>query len=67
MATPRRWTKLGWRGSCAKTTLASLVWRNDADDFEGVSHGRDAVRAVGVPVVMGGPHVTEVPDEPLGR
>lgn len=27
----------------------------------------DAVRAVGVPVVMGGPHVTEVPDEPLGR
>ncbi len=27
----------------------------------------DAVRAAGVPVVMGGPHVTEVPDEPLGR
>jgi radical SAM superfamily enzyme YgiQ (UPF0313 family) len=27
----------------------------------------DAVRAVGVPVVMGGPHVTELPDEPLGR
>lgn len=27
----------------------------------------DAIRAVGVPVVMGGPHVTEVPDEPLGR
>ena len=27
----------------------------------------DAVRAIGVPVVMGGPHVTEVPDEPLGR
>jgi len=27
----------------------------------------DAVRATGVPVVMGGPHVTEVPDEPLGR
>ena len=26
-----------------------------------------AVRAIGVPVVMGGPHVTEVPDEPLGR
>src|ERR1700730_16261783 len=24
----------------------------------------DAVRAAGVPVVMGGPHVTEVPDEP---
>lgn len=27
----------------------------------------DAVRAAGVPVVMGGPHVTEVPYEPLGR
>lgn len=27
----------------------------------------DTLRAVGVPVVMGGPHVTEVPDEPLGR
>src|SRR5438128_7961080 len=27
----------------------------------------DAVRAAGVPVVMGGPHVTEVPDEPLGK
>lgn len=27
----------------------------------------DAIRAGGVPVVMGGPHVTEVPDEPLGR
>ncbi len=27
----------------------------------------DVVRAQGIPVVMGGPHVTEVPDEPLGR
>jgi radical SAM superfamily enzyme YgiQ (UPF0313 family) len=27
----------------------------------------DAIRAAGIPVVMGGPHVTEVPDEPLGR
>lgn len=27
----------------------------------------DSIRAVGVPVVMGGPHVTEVPDEALGR
>src|ERR1700682_706525 len=26
----------------------------------------DAVRAAGVPVVMGGPHVTELPDEALG-
>ena len=30
-------------------------------------HMADAVREAGVPVVMGGPHVTEVPDEPLGR
>lgn len=27
----------------------------------------DSIRAAGVPVVMGGPHVTEVPDEALGR
>src|SRR6185436_12317400 len=27
----------------------------------------DALRAAGVPVVMGGPHVTECPDEALGR
>src|SRR6266699_3503089 len=27
----------------------------------------DAVRAAGIPVVMGGPHISEVPDEALGR
>jgi radical SAM superfamily enzyme YgiQ (UPF0313 family) len=27
----------------------------------------DAVRSIGVPVVMGGPHVTELPDEALGK
>jgi radical SAM superfamily enzyme YgiQ (UPF0313 family) len=27
----------------------------------------DAVRSAGVPVVMGGPHVTEIPNEALGR
>lgn len=27
----------------------------------------DALRATGIKVVMGGPHVTEVPNEPLGR
>jgi radical SAM superfamily enzyme YgiQ (UPF0313 family) len=27
----------------------------------------DAIRAAGVPVVMGGPHVTECPDEALGK
>ena len=27
----------------------------------------DAIRAAGAQVVMGGPHVTEVPDEPIGR
>lgn len=30
-------------------------------------HIADAIRAAGVPVVMGGPHVTELPDEALGR
>ncbi len=27
----------------------------------------DAVRTAGIPVIMGGPHVTELPDEALGR
>ena len=27
----------------------------------------DAIRETGIPVVMGGPHVTEVPDEALGK
>ncbi len=27
----------------------------------------DAIRAAGAKVVMGGPHVTEVPDEPIGK
>src|SRR5215510_9149357 len=27
----------------------------------------DAIRAAGIPVVMGGPHVTEEPDEALGK
>src|SRR5437016_6892456 len=27
----------------------------------------DSIRAAGIPVVMGGPHVTELPDEALGR
>ena len=27
----------------------------------------DAIRAAGIPVVMGGPHVTEIPGEALGR
>src|SRR5712671_4522655 len=30
-------------------------------------HVADVIRAAGVPVVMGGPHVTELPDEALGR
>ncbi len=41
-------------------------WRHDAHDRKAYRMA-DAVRAAGVPVVMGGPHVTEVPDEPLGR
>ncbi len=30
-------------------------------------HMGDSIRAAGIPVVMGGPHVTELPDEALGR
>jgi hypothetical protein len=27
---------------------------------------QDALRAAGIPVLMGGPHVTELPDEAIG-
>jgi radical SAM superfamily enzyme YgiQ (UPF0313 family) len=47
---------IGLVGIGAMTRMAAKAYRM-----------ADAVRAVGVPVVMGGPHVTEVPDEPLGR
>src|SRR5438876_1866473 len=47
---------IGLVGIGAMTRMASRAYRM-----------ADAVRAAGVPVVMGGPHVTEVPDEPLGR
>ncbi len=43
-------------GIAAMTRMAAKAYRM-----------ADAVRASGVPVVMGGPHVTEVPDEALGR
>ena len=47
---------IGLVGIGAMTRMAAKAYRM-----------ADAVRAAGVPVVMGGPHVTEVPDEPLGR
>ncbi len=47
---------IGLVGIGAMTRMAAKAYRT-----------ADAVRAAGVPVVMGGPHVTEVPDEPLGR
>jgi radical SAM superfamily enzyme YgiQ (UPF0313 family) len=47
---------IGLVGIGAMTRMAAKAYRM-----------ADAVRAVGVPVVMGGPHVTEVPNEPLGR
>jgi radical SAM superfamily enzyme YgiQ (UPF0313 family) len=47
---------IGLVGIGAMTRMAARAYRM-----------ADAVRAAGVPVVMGGPHVTEVPDEPLGR
>jgi radical SAM superfamily enzyme YgiQ (UPF0313 family) len=47
---------IGLVGIGAMTRMAAKAYRM-----------ADALRATGVPVVMGGPHVTEVPDEPLGR
>ncbi len=48
--------KIGLVGIGAMTRMIAKAYR--------VS---DALRAAGIPVVMGGPHVTEVPDEALGR
>jgi radical SAM superfamily enzyme YgiQ (UPF0313 family) len=48
--------KIGLVGIGAMTRMAAKAYRV-----------ADALRAAGVPVVMGGPHVTEVPDEALGR
>src|SRR6185436_7783566 len=47
---------IGLVGIGAMTRMAARAYRM-----------ADAVRAAGVLVVMGGPHVTEVPDEALGR
>jgi radical SAM superfamily enzyme YgiQ (UPF0313 family) len=47
---------IGLVGIGAMTRMAAKAYRM-----------ADAVRSAGVPVVMGGPHVTEVPDEALGR
>src|SRR5437764_9279111 len=48
--------KIGLVGIGAMTRMVARAYRI-----------ADSVRAAGVPVVMGGPHVTEVPDEALGR
>src|SRR3984893_2509083 len=48
--------KIGLVGIGAMTRMIAKAYRM-----------ADAVRATGVPVVMGGPHVTELPDEALGR
>src|SRR6267142_567219 len=48
--------KVGLVGIGAMTRMAAKAYRM-----------ADAIRAAGVLVVMGGPHVTEVPDEALGR
>lgn len=48
--------KIGLVGIGAMTRMAAKAYRV-----------ADAIRSIGVPVVMGGPHVTEVPDEALGR
>src|ERR1700730_15045093 len=51
-----RQEKIGLVGIGAMTRMIAKAYRV-----------ADAVRAAGVPVVMGGPHVKEVPDEALGR
>jgi radical SAM superfamily enzyme YgiQ (UPF0313 family) len=51
-----RQEKIGLVGIGAMTRMIARAYRM-----------ADAIRAAGVPVVMGGPHVTEVPDEALGR
>src|SRR5690348_1304487 len=51
-----RENQIGLVGIGAMTRMAAKAYRM-----------ADALRAAGVPVVMGGPHVTEVPDEALGR
>jgi len=48
--------KIGLVGIGAMTRMIAKAYRM-----------ADAIRAAGVPVVMGGPHVTEVPGEALGR
>jgi len=48
--------KIGLVGIGAMTRMIAKAYRM-----------ADAVRAAGVPVVMGGPHVTELADEALGR
>src|SRR5205085_1655899 len=48
--------KIGLVGIGAMTRMAEKAYRV-----------ADAIRAAGIPVVMGGPHVTEVPGEALGR
>src|SRR5918912_3125024 len=51
-----RQEKIGLVGIGAMTRMIARAYRM-----------ADAIRAAGVPVVMGGPHVTEVPNEALGK
>jgi len=51
-----RENQIGLVGIGAMTRMAAKAYRM-----------ADAVRAAGIPVVMGGPHTTEMPDEALGR
>ena len=51
-----RRNEIGLAGIGAMTRMAARAYRM-----------ADAIRAAGAKVVMGGPHVTEVPDEPIGK
>lgn len=56
MARYVREQKIGLVGIGAMTRMIAKAYRI-----------ADAIRSTGVPVVMGGPHVTELADEALGR
>ena len=51
-----RRNEIGLAGIGAMTRMAARAYRM-----------ADAIRGAGAKVVMGGPHVTEVPDEPIGK
>ena len=67
MATPSRWMKRGSRNIVRDNNIGLVGIGAMTRMIAKAYRMADAVRAAGVPVVMGGPHVTEMADEALGR